>query len=51
MERLLEDYREHFPTATNPTVGLGYFEVAPDRDEVSVKQVLPAIFAESPVAH
>jgi hypothetical protein len=51
MERLIEDYREHFPTTTSPTVGLGYFEVTPDRNELSVKQVLPAIFAESPVAH
>ena len=47
----LEDYREHFPTATSPTVGLGYFEVAPEGDEASVKHVLPALFAEAPVAH
>ena len=51
MERLLEDYREHFPAANSPALGLGYFEVAPEHGEVSVKQVLPAIFAEAPVAH
>jgi GGDEF domain-containing protein len=51
MERLLEDYRENFPTNNSPAVGLGYFEVAPELREVSLKQVLPAIFAEPPVAH
>jgi hypothetical protein len=51
IERLMNDYREHFPSTSGPAVGIGYFEVAPGNTAVSVKLVLPHIFAASPPSH
>ena len=49
--RLLDEYRERCPTASEPSVGLGLFGVGPDSPELSLKHVLPAIFASPPIAH
>jgi hypothetical protein len=51
MHRLLGEFRENFPSASEPTVGLGYFLVAPGVLDVSVKSVLPSLFATPPKAH
>lgn len=51
VNRLLEEFREHFPTANEPAVALGTFEVRPDTQDVSVKQVLPVLFATPPKSH
>jgi hypothetical protein len=45
MERLREDFRDRFPTATPLRVTLGYFEVGPGRRDVTAKEILPAVFA------
>ncbi len=50
MERLMQDYRERFPSITDPPVALGFFEVLPEHEEVVVKDVLPQIF-RPPVSH
>ena len=50
LERLIGEFREHFPRTTDPAVGVGTFEVGPDTGEVSVKRVLPTLF-ETPQAH
>lgn len=50
LERLLGEYREHFPRAADPAIGIGTFEVGPDTGEVSVKRILPTLF-ETPTAH
>jgi hypothetical protein len=51
IERLLETFREHFPSATEPAVSCGYFEVSRDACEVTAKDVLPQLFAATPTAH
>jgi hypothetical protein len=42
--RLLDGFRERFPTARELAVEVGYFEVTPSTREVSAKQILPAVF-------
>jgi hypothetical protein len=51
MERILLDFRERFPAMEDPAVSLGYFEVTPELRDVSVKKVLPAVFAAPPGTH
>jgi hypothetical protein len=51
VHRLLGEFRENFPSANEPTVGLGFFEVAPGVVDVSVKSVLPNLFATPPKSH
>jgi len=51
VQRLLEEYREHFPSPTEPAVGVGTFAVGPETIDVSVKSVLPALFNGPPKAH
>jgi hypothetical protein len=51
IERVLEDYRERFPSTADPALSVGYYEVAPGSDDVTVKQVLPTVFADPPRAH
>jgi len=51
MERLLSDYREHFPSATAPAVALGYHEIEPGSADTSAKSVLLSIFAGPPQTH
>ncbi len=51
VHRLLGEFRENFPSASEPAVGLGFFEVAPGTVDVSVKSVLPNLFATPPKSH
>jgi Diguanylate cyclase, GGDEF domain len=51
VHRLLGEFRENFPSANEPTVGLGFFEVGPGVADVSVKSVLPNLFATPPKSH
>ena len=51
VHRLLGEFHENFPSASEPAVGLGYFEVAPGVVDVSVKTVLPNLFSSPPKAH
>jgi hypothetical protein len=51
MERLLVEFRERFPSLTEPTIALGYYEVEPGGVPASAKRVLPRIFTSSPQAH
>ena len=51
LHRLLDEFHENFPSASAPAVGLGYFLVAPGVADVSVKTVLPNLFATPPKAH
>lgn len=44
VERMVNEFRERFTSAVDPAVELGYFEVTPETIDVSVKQVLPAVF-------
>ena len=51
VHRLLGEFRENFPSPCEPSVGLGFFEVAPGVIDVSVKAVLPTLFATPPKSH
>ena len=51
VHRLLGEFRENFPSANEPAVGLGFFEVAPGVVDLSVKNVLPNLFATPPKSH
>ena len=43
--RLLASFQERFTTVRDPELELGYFVVTPQTSELSVKQVLPALFS------
>ena len=45
VQRNLARFGEEFAAAEGPKVELGFFEVTPASGEVTVKQVLPALFA------
>ena len=51
VHRLLGEFRENFPSVNEPSVGLGFFEIGPGVNDISVKSVLPALFAAGPVSH
>jgi hypothetical protein len=44
VERLLSDFRARYPMAIPLEVRCGYFELAPDERDASVKRILPAVF-------
>ena len=43
--RLLNGFQERFATAVDPDVSFGFFEVTPEERDVTVKNVLLALFA------
>ena len=47
MERVISDFNQRFATAESPVIGLSYFEVAPGTEDVTLKAILPALFAPS----
>jgi len=51
MERLLNDFRENFPSTTLPAISIGYYAVTPGGDFASAKRVLPQIFSVPPQLH
>lgn len=46
VERLLSEYRDRYPSLSEPAVGVGRFEVGPDCGDASIKQVLPRLFGQ-----
>ena len=51
MTRLLSSFSERFASTEPPPVALGYFEVTPGSAELSVKAVLPTLFAAISSTH
>jgi len=51
MERVLRDFGVRFPASQVAEVSLSYFEVSPGMQSVTLKEVLPALFAPPPEAH
>lgn len=45
VERLVQGFHNEFPAANPPGVRIRYFEVPPSTVELSVKEVLPELFA------
>ncbi len=48
VDRLLQGFRERFAPAIDVSVELGFFEINPGATGVTVKDVLPAVFAAGP---
>ena len=51
MERVIRDFNEQFAVVESPVIRLAYFEVAPGTEDVTLKAILPALFAPSPDTH
>jgi len=51
MERVIRDFHQQFATVEGPAPSLSYFEVAPGTEDVTLKSILPALFAPSLGAH
>jgi hypothetical protein len=45
MARVIRDFNAQFATLESPAVKLSYFEVAPGNEDVTLKAILPALFA------
>ncbi|UCE86110.1 MAG: hypothetical protein JSU66_17605 [Deltaproteobacteria bacterium] len=45
LERSISEFRNEFPSATGPQVGLGYFEVEPGSAPLMLRDVLPRVFS------
>ena len=48
--RLLSGFCERYAPPAEPQVHLGYFEVTPQHKHLTVKEVLPTVFASAPIA-
>ena len=48
MDRVLSGFHEHFTAVQSSAVELSYFEVGPGGADVTLKEVLPALFAGAP---
>ena len=51
VERVMESFAEQFATSENPAIGISYFEVAPGMERVTLKTVLPLLFAAPTDCH
>jgi hypothetical protein len=51
VERLLSEFAAKFPTAAQPALRMGFFQVEPGCAELAVKEVLPAVFPPGGAAH
>jgi GGDEF domain-containing protein len=49
--RLLSGFGERYAHAESLRIHLGYFEVTPQHKHLTVKEVLPTVFASAPVAN
>ena len=51
IERLLNGFRETFTPACDPSIAVRYFEVTPERVDLTVRDVLPTLFGGAAVTH
>ena len=51
IERLLSGYAAQVAQVGAPEIELGYFEVTPQHKHLTVKEVLPLVFAAAPIAN
>jgi len=51
MVRVIDAFTEQYATAERPAVGISYFEVAPGKQDVTLKAILPRLFAPAPDGH
>jgi GGDEF domain-containing protein len=51
MVRVIAAFAEQFAIAESPSVGISYFEVAPGNQSVTLKTILPRLFAGASDCH
>jgi GGDEF domain-containing protein len=51
VERVMEAFAEQFATSESPKVEISYFEVAPGKQDLTLKNILPLLFARSKDCH
>ncbi len=51
MSRVLNDFRDRFPTVSEPSISFGYYEIDPKSPNPTVKDVLPMLFSPSSLTH
>ena len=51
MARVLLDFRDRFPSMSEPSITLGYYEIDPKGPSATVKDVLPTLFSPSTLTH
>ena len=51
VRRLLSGFSEQYAQSSEPEIHLGYFEVTPQHKHLTVKEVLPTVFAAAPIAN
>jgi hypothetical protein len=51
VERVMDAFAEQFATAATPDVGISYFEVAPGKQDLTLKHILPLLFASGEDCH
>lgn len=51
LARLLSGFSEQYAQSAGPEIHLGYFEVTPQHKHLTVKEVLPMVFAAVPIAN
>ena len=51
MMRVIDAFTDQFAIAENPAVGISYFEVAPGMQGVTLKAILPSLFAPDQNCH
>ncbi|MCH7644876.1 MAG: hypothetical protein IH974_08565 [Myxococcales bacterium] len=51
IERIIDAFTEQFATVESPAVGISYFEVAPGMEGLTLKAILPRLFAPATDCH
>ena len=51
IERVIDAFSEQYATVESPAVGISYFEVAPGMEGLTLKAILPRLFAPAPDCH
>jgi len=51
VERVMAAFDEQFATVESPAVGISYFEVAPGMEGLTLKAILPRLFAPATDCH
>jgi hypothetical protein len=51
MDRVISDFSQQFAVPEEPTIRISYFEVAPNMQQPTLKEILPALFAPIPGSH
>jgi len=51
VERVMGDFAAQFAASEDPQIGISYFEVAPGKEGLNLKTILPLLFSQSTDCH